>query len=123
VGLLDRILGRRAGGGSPAGDEALPFPALSPQEAARECAAGSLRVLDVRFDGEFASRRLPRSLLVPLPEIRDRIGEIDPDADWLVVCGGGARSLAACRFLHERGRRVRWLRGGLTAYPGPFEES
>jgi len=101
----------------------MPFPALDPAEAATALAREEVRVLDVRFDEEFAARRLPRSRLVPLPELEGRLGEIDPEADWLVVCGGGARSLAACRLLHERGRRVRWLRGGLSAHPGPFEAS
>ena len=102
---------------------ATPFPAVEPADAAEAVASGKVDVVDVRFDGEFAESRIPGASHVPLPEIPSRIGELPPDRNLLVVCGGGARSLEACRILRAGGlAHVRWLRGGLAAYPGPLEK-
>ena len=102
---------------------ATPFPAVEPADAAGAIASGKVDVVDVRFDGEFAESRIPGASHVPLPEIPSRTVELPRDRDLLVVCGGGARSLEACRILRAAGlTRVRWLRGGLASYPGALEK-
>ncbi|HET6203138.1 MAG TPA: rhodanese-like domain-containing protein [Planctomycetota bacterium] len=118
------FLGRLFGGGRPAGAPLdLPCPAAEPAEAAESIERGAWAVLDVRFEGEFARRRIPGARLLPLPELPARVGELPRDGALLVVCGSGERSLEACRLLRASGfEGLRWLRGGLAAYPGPFEE-
>ncbi|HKB14582.1 MAG TPA: rhodanese-like domain-containing protein [Planctomycetota bacterium] len=121
MGLLDRLLGR-AGGGRDEGPPKAAFPPLDPERAAQAVARGDVAVLDVRFDGEFSRRRIPGARLLPLAELPARLGELDLGRDLLVVCGRGERSVEACRILAAGGfEKVRWLRGGLAAYPGPFE--
>jgi rhodanese-related sulfurtransferase len=38
---------------------------------------GSYTLLDVRQPSEYEKERIPGSLLIPLPELADRAGEID----------------------------------------------
>jgi rhodanese-related sulfurtransferase len=122
MGLLDRLLGR-AGEKRDEGPRNAAFPPLDPERAAEIVARGEVVVLDVRFDVEFSRRRIPGARLLPLPELPARVREVDRDRDLLVVCGRGDRSIEACRILKGKGfEKVRWLRGGLAAYPGPFEE-
>lgn len=121
MGLLDRLLGR-AGGAREEGPRDAAFPPLDPERAAQAVARGEVAVLDVRFEAEFLRRRIPGARLLPLPELPGRLAEVDPGRDLLVVCGKGDRSIEACRILAAKGfEKVRWLRGGLAAYPGPFE--
>lgn len=40
---------------------------------------GSYTLLDVRQPGEYEKARIPGAKLVPLPELADRLGELDPD--------------------------------------------
>jgi len=39
---------------------------------------GSYTLLDVRQPGEYVSGRIPGATLIPLPELSDRLGELDP---------------------------------------------
>jgi len=52
-------------------------------KAAREFVAehkeGTFTFLDVRQPREYETGRIPGARLVPLPELSDRIGELDPD--------------------------------------------
>ena len=40
---------------------------------------GSFTLLDVRQPGEYENSRIPGATLIPLPELADRLGELDPD--------------------------------------------
>ncbi len=40
---------------------------------------GTYTLLDVRQPKEYEKARIPGSKLIPLPELADRIGELDPD--------------------------------------------
>jgi sulfur-carrier protein adenylyltransferase/sulfurtransferase len=40
---------------------------------------GSFTLLDVRQPGEYEKGRIPGALLIPLPELLDRLGELDPE--------------------------------------------
>lgn len=73
-------------------------------------------VVDVRMPDEYAEAHVPGALLVPLPELPERHGEL-PDADTVyVVCRSGARSLKACEFLVGTGRNAVNVAGGTLAW-------
>jgi rhodanese-related sulfurtransferase len=95
---------------------AMPFRDLDPKAAEQALRADpTLRVLDVRTDEEYRSHRLPGAVLLPVQELEDRWQELDRDANWLVHCEHGRRSLFACEFLHQAGfTRLTNLRGGLA---------
>jgi rhodanese-related sulfurtransferase len=40
---------------------------------------GSYTLLDVRQPGEYEKQRIPGARLIPLPELANRLGELDPE--------------------------------------------
>lgn len=40
---------------------------------------GSFTLLDVRQPGEYERERIPGAKLIPLPELADRLNELDPE--------------------------------------------
>ncbi len=85
--------------------------------AARLAAGDAPTLVDVRTPQEWDIARLEGSVLVPLHELRARFGELDPEAELVVVCHHGVRSLQATLFLRHQGfPRVRSLAGGLDAW-------
>lgn len=114
---FDRVLGYLDGGVA-----AVPADRL---RAASRLTAGQLRglradvqVVDVRGPGETrASGSVPGALLVPLPELVARVGELRPDAPTVVLCAGGYRSSIAASVLRARGfTDVSDLLGGFGAW-------
>jgi adenylyltransferase/sulfurtransferase len=74
-------------------------------------------VLDVRNPQEWEICRLDGAKLIPLPELQDRLGELDP-ADTIVVhCHHGPRSSRAVNFLRQMGfSRAINLAGGIDSW-------
>ena len=93
---------------------------LDPTDVQRELQNDpTLRILDVRTEPEFSSHRLPDATLIPVQELHARLGELDPQANWLVHCEHGRRSLAACDLLTAAGfKKLTNLRGGLAYWVG-----
>jgi adenylyltransferase/sulfurtransferase len=74
-------------------------------------------ILDVRNPPEYQICRLPGSTLIPLPELPQRVRELDPDREMVVHCKSGMRSAKAVQFLREQGfRNLKNLRGGILAW-------
>jgi len=95
---------------------------LSPDEAGRfmsERKPGAYTLLDVRQDWEYEEFHLPGSLLAPLPELADRLGEIPRDRPVITYCRSGKRSDAAAGLLSGQGfAPVFTLDGGIEAWNG-----
>jgi rhodanese-related sulfurtransferase len=76
-------------------------------------------LLDVRQPWEHDVAHLPGDVLVPLDELHERAGEIEPPAGALVVCycHHGVRSLHAAAYLQGLGvTEVCSLQGGIDAW-------
>ena len=73
-------------------------------------------LLDVRSPAEWDQGRLPGATLIPLPELRARVDELPRDKEIIVHCQSGQRSYFACRFLTQRGHRVRNLAGSYRTW-------
>jgi sulfur-carrier protein adenylyltransferase/sulfurtransferase len=74
-------------------------------------------VLDVRNPQEWDIARLPGAKLIPLHELRDRLGELDMATDLVVHCHHGPRSTRAVSMLREMGfARAKNLAGGIDAW-------
>jgi len=74
-------------------------------------------ILDVREPFEHKLCRLEGSKLIPMGELAQRFGELDPDAETVVYCHLGNRSARAVEFLSSRGfKRALNLKGGITAW-------
>lgn len=80
------------------------------------------RLLDVREEEELAVSHLPDVVHVPLSYLPTRLEELDPRADWVVVCRSGMRSAQGTTFLLSEGfDRVRNLAGGMKDYARTVE--
>ena len=80
---------------------------------------GELTLLDVRSAEEFhgPDGHVAGSLLIPLPELEQRSGEIPTGKPVVVVCHSGSRSaLATQQLLKEGFSEVANLRGGLSRW-------
>jgi adenylyltransferase/sulfurtransferase len=84
----------------------------------------SLFVLDVRNLNEFQICRIPGSVLLPLPELAQRFGEVPKDREVIVHCKSGMRSAKAVQFLREQGfTNVVNLQGGVLAWADRVDPS
>jgi adenylyltransferase/sulfurtransferase len=74
-------------------------------------------LLDVRSLEEWHICRIEGATLIPLPELADRLQELDPGREVIVHCKTGQRSSRAVGLLRKAGfPRVRNLRGGIVAW-------
>ncbi len=74
-------------------------------------------ILDVRTNAEYDYGHIEGSVLIPVDDLRGRIGELDKSKDYVVTCAVGIRAHAACRILKQNGfKNVRNLAGGFTSY-------
>lgn len=83
---------------------------------------GIVTLLDVRTDAEVSNGRLEGSLHIPVDELRERLGELDPAKPVYVNCQSGLRSYLACRILTQRGFTCAHLSGGYGFYQAVTQE-
>jgi len=75
------------------------------------------RLVDIRQPEEFAWCRLPGAELIPLLQLPESLGLLDPEEELVILCHTGARSLTAARYLAGRGfARVWSLAGGIQRW-------
>ena len=77
----------------------------------------SLQVIDVRTAKEIANTPLAGvelAIHIPVDQLRDRIGELDPKRPTVVSCAVGIRGHVACRILKQHGFDVKNLTDGAT---------
>lgn len=95
---------------------------LTPDQARRFMAQrrpDQYTLLDVRQPGEYERGHLPGGRLAPLPQLGDRIAELDPAKPVIAYCAVGGRSRAAAEMLAARGfPEVYSLKGGIKAWNG-----
>lgn len=76
-----------------------------------------LFLLDVREPNEFAYASIKNSVLIPLNQIPQRLGELNPQQDMVVICHHGVRSQQACMYLANAGfENIANLTGGIDAW-------
>jgi rhodanese-related sulfurtransferase/rubrerythrin len=79
----------------------------------------TLTLLDVRQPGEYEDGHLPGARLIPLPDLNQRLPELDPQKPTLVYCAVGGRSRVAAQILSAKGfETVYNLTGGFKAWQG-----
>lgn len=90
-------------------------PELDPAAVAAAMAAGELSVVDVREPVEWDAGHIAGSVLIPLGEFADRVGEL-PEGGLAIVCRTGSRSSMAADWLHRSGVSASNMTGGLKAW-------
>jgi rhodanese-related sulfurtransferase/rubrerythrin len=77
------------------------------------------QLLDVRQPKEYKKGHLPGAMLIPVKELTDRLGELDPAKPTFVYCHSGVRSKAAVQLLLANELpHVFNMSGGIIAYEG-----
>src|ERR1051325_3764630 len=92
---------------------------VSVQEMKRALEDPSLgiKVIDVREPDEYQIARVDGVPLIPLSQLAQRFGELDPEQSYYIHCKMGGRSLQAVQFLRQQGfKQVRSVRGGIKAW-------
>ena len=77
-------------------------------------------LLDVRSPLEWKAQRIeaPQVKLLPLPELRQRMGELSKDDEIVVLCRTSIRAYQAQRTLDGAGfKNVRFMDGSIAAWP------
>ena len=84
----------------------------------------SLFLLDVREPHEFQYASIADSVLIPLNQIPQRLGELDPKQEIVVICHHGMRSQQAASYLERSGfNNVANLKGGIDAWSCEVDSS
>ena len=81
-------------------------------------------LLDVREAWEFQTCSIAGSRLVPMGEIAARKDELDAQAETVVICHHGGRSMQVAMFLEKSGfARLHNLAGGVDAWARTVDTS
>lgn len=78
----------------------------------------NLQIIDVREDDEVAAGMIPGAKHLPLGEIPSRVGELDQEQHYYIVCRSGGRSGRACEYLDDLGFKTTNVAGGMLAWEG-----
>jgi adenylyltransferase/sulfurtransferase len=111
-------------------DQPLPpnvIPSITPIELKQRIDNGEpITIIDVReeFEWDIANLGAFGARLIPLDQVLDRRGEIDPDSDTVILCRSGSRSAGAIRQLRTHGYdRLMNLKGGIRGWAEAIDPS
>jgi rhodanese-related sulfurtransferase len=95
----------------------MSVPGIQVEELKKRLDAGeNLFLLDVREEDEYEISNIGGHL-IPLPELADRIGELDSKQAIVALCKMGSRSAKAVQLLRQAGfSNVLNLTGGIHAW-------
>ena len=87
---------------------------VSPRDLLQRARGGEVTVLDVRPAEEFAAGHLPGAINIPLAELEQRLGDLDPKQEVVAYCRGPycVLSYDAVARLRDRGFAARRLQDG-----------
>ncbi|MBN6188802.1 rhodanese-like domain-containing protein [Aneurinibacillus sp. BA2021] len=78
-----------------------------------------VQIIDVREPEEVAAGMIPGAKHIRLAELPQRMHEIDPNKEAIIVCRSGNRSGMACEYLMDQGyKQVKNLLGGMNGWTG-----
>jgi len=89
---------------------------ISPDAAHALLEHGS-KIVDVRYEEEYEESYIPGSVLIPLPDLRARLGELEQNGSYLVLCKKGVRAAAGTLLLKQRGFDAKVIAGGIVDWP------
>ena len=89
--------------------------ACLPQDLPALLAEENTVVLDVRTQEEWDAGHVEGAVLLPVDELRARLGELDKHKTYAVYCGVGYRAYVACLMLKAHGFRAMNVSGGWRA--------
>ncbi len=81
-----------------------------------ELGRSDAQLVDVRSPEEFARGHIDGARNIPIEQLRERLGELDPERPVCCVCRVGKRAYLAVRLLQQRGFDARNLSGGMKTW-------
>jgi rhodanese-related sulfurtransferase len=89
-----------------------PIPTVRAREVADDA-----YLIDVREDDEWLAGHAPGAVHLPMNELPERLAEVPPDGDVVIVCRSGHRSAEVTAYLVGRGfGHVRNLADGMIGW-------
>lgn len=89
----------------------------APELKARRDRGENPLIIDVREDWEVQLASVPGVVHVPMSQIPARLGEFSREAETIVMCHAGGRSLRVAHYLANQGfTNVYNLTGGIDAW-------
>jgi len=83
-----------------------------------------IKVLDVREPDEYWIAHVQGTRLLPLSQLAQRFGELDPDQPLYIHCKVGGRSMQALQFLRQHGfQNLKSVKGGIAAWAAEIDPS
>jgi ArsR family transcriptional regulator len=95
-----------------------PLEPVSRDDLLARLRDGQVTVLDVRPADEYAMGHVPSAVNIPLGELEQRLGELDPSQEIVAYCRGAycVLSFEAVCALRDRGFKARRLEEGLPEW-------
>ncbi len=84
---------------------------------------GDVVLIDVREPHEYEISRIAGSILIPMGDLAGRLDELDRDAEYVVQCKSGRRSIESTELLREHGFTARSMRTGINGYSRQVDDS
>ncbi len=89
-----------------------------------EAATGDVQIVDIRGAGELEAGMIPGAVHIPLPQLTERMGELNTTAPVLLYCAGGWRSAVGASVLRANGfADVSDIIGGYNAWSSAHAEA
>jgi rhodanese-related sulfurtransferase len=93
---------------------------ITPDQLEARMAQQDITLVDVREVHEYRAGHVPGAVNVPLALLPVRLHELPGDAELTIICQSGNRSMQACMWLAQQGRRSvnvlggtgQWIRSG-----------
>ncbi|RJP94657.1 MAG: CoA-disulfide reductase [Desulfobacteraceae bacterium] len=80
-------------------------------------------LIDLRNNDELKQvGAIANAMHIPLPELRDRLTELDPEKNYILFCAIGLRGYVGYRILSQKGFNARNLSGGYKTLLGAQEK-
>jgi len=92
-----------------------------PSKVARTMLDHDYGLIDVRYAEEYDEIHIPGSILIPLYELRDRIGELDKAKKYVIYCHSGNRSAIAAMLLAQNSIEALSMEGGIRDWEFEIE--
>ena len=91
------------------------FDQITVEEALERSSAGTL-LIDVSEQWEWDRGHAPLAVHMPMSGLGERLDELPDDADVLVMCQSGIRSISIATALADRGFHAIDVVGGMNAW-------
>jgi rhodanese-related sulfurtransferase len=86
------------------------------REEAQKLVDEGAQLVDVRAGHEWDTGRIGGATHLPLPELADRVGELERDRPVVLYCRGGNRSTMAAEALEDAGYDAAKLTDGIVGW-------